>query len=176
GFGDKLIADIKHVQGVSDVDDSKNDLSRVADKYDQVLVPARAGDVVFFNGHVLHRSKKNFTTDRTRRSFVGHYANARSFTQWGADLDPQTKRYKTEPFVSPTVDSVTGMTNASHILARGDTHLAFATPRFGTPCAALLPAEDRKRASDFALRMIAGMNNGLMGCAVADPSAVHDHD
>jgi phytanoyl-CoA hydroxylase len=176
GFGDKLIGDIKHVKGVSDVNDEANDLSRVADKYDQVLVPAKAGDVVFFNGHVLHRSKKNFTTDRTRRSFVGHYSNARSFTQWGADLDPQTNRYKNEPFVSTTVDPITGMTNASHILARGDTHLPFAQPRFGTPCAALLPAEDRKRASDFALRMIAGMNNGLMGCAIADPNAKHDHN
>ena len=41
------------------------------------------GDVAFFNGHVLHSSKKNWTTDRFRRSFVGHYCNARSFTQWG---------------------------------------------------------------------------------------------
>jgi phytanoyl-CoA hydroxylase len=176
GFGDKLISDIKHVKGVSDVNDEANDLARVADNYDQVLVPAKAGDVVFFNGHVLHRSKKNFTTDRTRRSFVGHYSNARSFTQWGAVLDVKTNRYKNEPFVSTTVDPVTGMTNASHILARGDTHLPFALPKFGTPCAALLPAEDRKRASDFALRMIAGMNNGLMGCAIADPNAKHDHD
>ena len=82
GFGEKLVSDIAYVKGVSNPDDEQNMLSRVAGKYDQVLVSAKAGDVVFFNGHVLHRSKKNFTTDRPRRSFVGHYCNARSFTQW----------------------------------------------------------------------------------------------
>ena len=35
------------------------------------------------------------------------------------------------------------MTNGSHILARGDTHLPFGRPRFGTPCAALLSPEER---------------------------------
>ncbi|MEX0653083.1 MAG: phytanoyl-CoA dioxygenase family protein, partial [Phycisphaeraceae bacterium] len=80
GFGDKLVDNIKHVQGVSDPDDASNDLSKVADRYDQVLVCAEPGDVVFFNGHVLHRSKQNWTTDRFRRSFVSHYCNARSFT------------------------------------------------------------------------------------------------
>src|SRR5205814_6393620 len=113
-----------HVKGVSNVEDEQNDLARVADKYDQVLVSAKAGDVVFFNGHVLHRSKKNFTTDRARRSFVGHYCNARSFTQWGADAANFQEDHRAQ-----TVDAVTGATNGSHILARGDTHLAFALPR-----------------------------------------------
>src|SRR5207237_395750 len=85
GFGDKLVSDITYVKGVSNPDDQVNMLSRVASKYDHILASAMAGDVVFFNGHVLHRSKKNFSTDRPRRAFVGHYANARSFTQWGAD-------------------------------------------------------------------------------------------
>jgi ectoine hydroxylase-related dioxygenase (phytanoyl-CoA dioxygenase family) len=177
GFGDKLLGDITHVQGVSDVDDSKNMLARVADRYDQVLVPARAGDVVFFNGHVLHRSKENFSRDRFRRSFVSHYCNARSFTQWGADVEePDGKSggtWKENPHRAPTVDPVTRMTNASHILARGDTHLPFALPRFGTPCAALLAPEQRREAGEFAARMIAGMNEGLMGCAIADPTTDH---
>ncbi len=163
GFGEKLVSDIAHVKGVSNVDEELNMLSKVAAKYDQVLCPARAGDVVFFNGHVLHRSKKNFTTDRFRRAFVGHYCNARSFTQWGAD----------QPNVMPTKDALLGthgMTNSSHILARGDTHLPFAPPRFGTPCAALLPPEDRRRASDYAARVIARANDGLMGCATAEPA------
>ena len=66
----------------------------IADRYPQLLVAAKAGDVVFFGGHVLHRSKRNFTTDRFRRSFVGHYCNARSFTQWGARRrsDPHRRR------------------------------------------------------------------------------------
>jgi ectoine hydroxylase-related dioxygenase (phytanoyl-CoA dioxygenase family) len=169
GFGDKLVSDITHVKNVSSTDDAINTLSKVADKYDHVLCPARAGDVVFFNGHVLHRSKQNFTTDRFRRAFVSHYCNARSFTQWGAD----------EPDVRPTRDALSGkhgMTNGHHILARGDTHLPFAQPRFGTACAATLPADQRKQASDYAARVIAGMNNGLLGCATADPTIADPDD
>jgi ectoine hydroxylase-related dioxygenase (phytanoyl-CoA dioxygenase family) len=168
GFGDKLVSDITYVKGVSNADDSVNMLSRVADKYDQTLVSASAGDVVFFNGHVLHRSKQNFTTDRFRRAFVSHYCNARSFTQWGGDDLPELE-------ISPTRDAVTGATNGSHILARGDTHLPFAKPRFGTHCAALLEPAERRQASEFAMRMIASMNNGLMGCAIADPTMKEDH-
>ena len=171
GFGDKLVGDIMHVTGVSDPVDEKNMLSRVAERYDQSLVSARAGDVVFFGGHVLHRSKANFTTDRFRRAFVGHYCNARSFTQWGADSPAG------DVHGAQVIDPATKMTNGSHILARGDTHLPFAQPRFGTSCAASLPPLLRSRASEYAARMIAGMNNGLLGCAIADPHAEHvDHD
>ena len=168
GFGDKLVGDITYVKGVSNVDDQVNMLSKVADRYDQVLVGAKAGDVVFFNGHVLHRSKQNATTDRFRRAFVGHYCNARSFTQWGDDSRPELE-------ISPTRDPVTGMTNGSHILARGDTHLPFAQPRFGTRCAALLPPAQRREASAYAARVIANMNDGLLGCAIADPT-MKDND
>ena len=161
GFGNKLLGDIRHIRGASNPDDSANVLSTIADKYDQVLCPAKAGDVVFFNGHVLHRSKKNWSKDRFRRSFVGHYCNARSFTQWGAEV---------------VVDPPTTMSNSSHILARGDTHLPFAQPRFGTPCAAQHSVEERRRSGEYAARMIAATNNGLMGCAIADPTVDHDHD
>ena len=169
GFGDKLVNDITYVTGVSDTDDEKNMLSRVADKYDQVLVCAKPGDVVFFGGHVLHRSKKNWTTDRFRRSFVSHYCNARSFTQWGADDHPETAGSVA------TRDPVTGMTNGSHILARGDSHLPFAQPRFGTPCAATLPADERAAVYKRIARMIQASGDGLLGCALADPHLV-DHD
>jgi ectoine hydroxylase-related dioxygenase (phytanoyl-CoA dioxygenase family) len=176
GFGDRLLGDITYVKGISNVDDQVNMLSPVANRYDQVLVCAKPGDVVFFNGHVLHRSKKNHTTDRFRRSFVSHYCNARSFTQWGADQtkDPAYVRSDTDP--AQVVDPVTKMTNGSHILARGDTHLPFAKPRFGTACAALLPAEVRSQQSAYAARVIANMNNGLLGCAIADPTMVDKHD
>lgn len=170
GFGDKLVSDINYVRGVSNDDDSKNMLSRVADRYDQVLGSVKAGDVVFFNGHVLHRSKRNWSQDRYRRAFVGHYCNARSFTQWGKDESRGGEH------ASPIVDEATGMTNASHILARGDTHLPFAQPRFGTPCAATLPAEQRRKDAEYAARVMAETNNGLMGCAIADPTQADDHD
>jgi ectoine hydroxylase-related dioxygenase (phytanoyl-CoA dioxygenase family) len=179
GFGDKMIDDIRYVKGISNTDDRLNALSRVADRYDQVLVCAKPGDVVFFNGHVLHRSKQNVTSDRYRRSFVSHYCNARSFTQWGAD-DPNDPANKGQTFDdvhrSPVVDPVTGMTNGSHILARGDTHLPFAQPKFGTPCAATQSREERQRHMQYVSRVIAEHNNGLMGCGIADPTVVDDDD
>lgn len=67
GHGDRRLEDIAYINGASNPDDSQNDLSRIANRYPQLLVPAQAGDVVFFGGHILHRSKTNFTTDRFRR-------------------------------------------------------------------------------------------------------------
>jgi len=115
------IADLPEVQNVSNVDDEVNTLSRIADKYAKRIVPAvmDPGDVAFFAGHVLHRSQQNRSATRFRRSFVGHYANARSFTRWGVRDAEQT--------------------NDLQILARGNTHLPFGYPRFGTPCAANQP-------------------------------------
>jgi phytanoyl-CoA hydroxylase len=154
GFGDRLLADIEHIRRPSDPDDDANFLTPVAGRYDQVIHPMKAGDVVFFNGHVLHRSKQNITADRFRRSFVSHYANARAFTVWGRDEH------------SPTgYDEATGSTNGSHILARGDTHLPFAKPRFGSPCAALLSPEERGSLHRDTVRRITAHNHGLMGCA-----------
>lgn len=170
-YGERILGDIDYVSGVSNPDDQQNDLTKIANRYPQLLVAAKAGDVVFFGGHVLHRSKRNFTTDRFRRAFVGHYCNARSFTQWGAN--PATP---TDPHAALAVDPVTKMTNGSHILARGDTHLPFARPRFGTPCAALLSPEERRQQSEFAATMMGDMASGMMGEAMADPTLVDDDD
>ncbi len=167
GFGDRGVNDITYVKGVSDTTDENNMLTKVADRYDQVLISAKAGDVVFFNGHVLHRSKTNWTADRYRRAFVSHYCNARSFTQWGADADPNEN-----PHADTAVDPATRMSNGSHILARGDTHLPFARPRFGTACAALLDPKERKRQSEYIAAVIANNDNGLLGCGIRDPQAL----
>jgi phytanoyl-CoA hydroxylase len=169
-YGDMQIGDIHSVAGISDPDDDRNDLSRIADKYDQVLVSAKAGDVVFFGGHVLHRSKKNFSADRMRRSFVGHYCSARSFTPWGPDVDSAAAAY------GLALDPLTGMANGSHILARGDSHLPFALPRFGTPCAALLDPEERRRISSAAITAMGNMDSGLMDMMPAQADIAHDHD
>jgi ectoine hydroxylase-related dioxygenase (phytanoyl-CoA dioxygenase family) len=169
GFGDRLVGDIQHVRGVSDPVDQNNMLTPVANRYDHVLASMQAGDVAFFNGHVLHRSKANWSIDRYRRSFVGHYCNARSFTQWGAEEEKERDG-------RPTQDRATGMSNGSHILARGDTHLPFALPRFGTPCAALEPAEHRRASSRNTARRITAMGNGLLGCALAEPNLRDDDD
>lgn len=124
GHGDAKLGGIEFVRNVgghsNDDADPLNTLKPIAERYKEreFSVEVDPGDVVFFGGHVFHRSLKNGTPDRYRRSFVNHYANARSYTVWGGG-------------------------NGAHILARGNTHLEFAQPRFGTPCA----ANDPERAS-----------------------------
>lgn len=118
GYGDWGLDEIPTVTGVgghsNDDEDPLNELKQFATPYEQVPVILEPGDVALFGGHILHRSFSNKTTDRFRRAFVNHYCNARSFTNWGGG-------------------------NEAHILARGNTHMPFAKPRFGTPCAALDP-------------------------------------
>ncbi|MCL5995803.1 MAG: phytanoyl-CoA dioxygenase family protein [Chloroflexi bacterium] len=111
------------VENVSNMDDSVNTLSRVARQYpDPIPVVVDPGDVVFFHGHLLHRSHRNRTQDRMRRAFVCHYTNARSWVPWNHG----------NVWEGPSA-------NYLHILARGRTHLPYAQPPFGTPCAALDP-------------------------------------
>lgn len=143
GFGDRQVEGIGSVAGVSNPDDNANELSPVAARYPQVLAAAKAGDVVFFGGHVLHRSKQNTTSDRFRRAFVSHYCNARAFTPWSG---------------GETLEQA----NHCHILARGDSHLPFAQPRFGTACAALLAPEERRK-EGIALRVVGSAGSGDMG-------------
>jgi ectoine hydroxylase-related dioxygenase (phytanoyl-CoA dioxygenase family) len=129
------------VSGVSDTDEARNGLTPIARKYvgREVVVEAEPGDVVFFGGHILHRSLANMTEDRFRRSFVGHYANARSFTQWDRG-------------------------NAAHILARGSTHLPYAQPLFGTPCAANRPVAPTATAPTLMA------DGGMMDAAPTEPA------
>lgn len=141
GYGDTQLEDITSVRGVgghaNDDDDAENTLKPIAKRYPEEPAVVQPGDVVFFAGHVFHRSLSNKTVDRTRRALVNHYCNARSFTTWGGG-------------------------NEAHILARGNTHLPFAQPKFGTPCAALDPqpsASDRGASPE----MMMGMPDGTMG-------------
>jgi hypothetical protein len=163
--GDAL-GDLPLVENVSNTDEDVNTLSRVAAKYCGREVPAIAepGDVVFFGGHILHRSHQNRSATRFRRSFVGHYANARSFVAWGT---------------GEARNSAAGA-NSEHILARGSTHLPYAQPFFGTACAANTP-ELRGPAVASGAPMMATMASGEMlstapmDMARTDP-ALHDHD
>jgi len=113
--GDRLLADIPAIAGADDPDERRNGLTAVAAKYDgrEVAAVVEPGDVVFFGGHVLHRSHANHSATRSRRSFVSHYCNARSYVPWDDE---------------PLAEGEMG--NARHILARGETHLPHALPRF----------------------------------------------
>jgi phytanoyl-CoA hydroxylase len=115
--GDTLLADMAPVSGADDPDEARNGLTPVATKYPGRERPAvlEPGDVVFFGGHVLHRSHVNRSATRSRRSFVAHYCNARSYVPW--DDGPRAGGE---------------MLNGRHILARGETHLPHARPKFAT--------------------------------------------
>jgi phytanoyl-CoA hydroxylase len=113
--GDVHLAGMFAIAGADDPDESRNGLTPVAAKYAGREEPAvlDPGDAVFFDGHVLHRSHSNRSTTRSRRAFVAHYCNARSYVPW--DDGPR---------------EVGHMANDRHILVRGSTHLPYARPRW----------------------------------------------
>ena len=59
----------------------------VPEGYQPVPVIMEAGDVLFFNGSVIHGSYPNTSSDRFRRAFICHYANA-SATKIGKHYKP----------------------------------------------------------------------------------------
>ena len=118
--------DLHEVQNVSHLDDEVNTLTHIVRKYPPPIpVRMAPGDVLFFDGHILHRSYPNRTSDRWRRAFVNHYCNARSWVPWnhGAPYEGDSANYQ-------------------HILARGNTHLPFAKPQFGTEVHLYEPSRD----------------------------------
>ncbi len=112
-----VFGDMQFAVNASNLDDELNSLSKVAARYPDVTpVPMKPGDVLFFESHLLHRSYPNRTEDRLRRAYVCHYCNARSWVPWnhGSPYEGDSANYL-------------------HILARGQTHLPYAKPAFGTP-------------------------------------------
>jgi chlorinating enzyme len=123
-YAEESFDDLGQVEHVSSLDEEANTLTRVAKRYpDPIPCVVEPGDVIFFHSHLLHRSYPNRTRDRFRRAFVSHYCNARAWVPWNHGA----------PWEGPAA-------NYLHILARGQTHLPFAQPKFATPCAALAPA------------------------------------
>jgi ectoine hydroxylase-related dioxygenase (phytanoyl-CoA dioxygenase family) len=157
--GNRVLGDIQPIRGASNPDPNENTLAQVASKYTEVPVEAEPGDVVFFGGHVIHRSEAN-VSDRPRRSFVGHYCNARSRVPWNHGI----------PYPGEKEGSAA---NHVHILARGTTHLDYAQPRFGTPCAANLPEIYGERKQPGKAKAMMPSKNGLM---ILLPHAEEDHD
>ena len=158
--GDGFIDDITYIVNPSNPDTEKNTLAQIALKYDNE-VPAEVdpGDVVFFGGHIFHRSHAN-NADYSRRAFVSHYCNARSRVPWNHGI----------PYEG---DSEGGAANHEHILARGTTHLDYAQPKFGTPCAANVPELYGQWVDNEKPTSMMGDGNGFM---VLVPHEGDDHD
>jgi ectoine hydroxylase-related dioxygenase (phytanoyl-CoA dioxygenase family) len=148
------IGDLGTIENASAPDESVNGLSRVVRKYQGEVVPvlAEPGDVVYFGGHVVHWSYPNQSTT-ARRSFVGHYCNARSFVPWnhGETWEGESANYL-------------------HLLARGATHLPFAQPLYGTPCAANTPRPKLGEA-----KSMMGMPDGKMAPMPHGDEPDHKH-
>lgn len=51
----------------------------------EIPVQLKRGDALFFNGYLLHRSKKNVSKNLFRRALVFHYMNGNSLLPWGAE-------------------------------------------------------------------------------------------
>ena len=155
--GQRDLSDIKPIANASDTDENVNGLTRVARKYPgrEIKAEVAPGDVIFFGGHILHRSHTNMSKTRTRRSFVGHYCNARSWVPWDSG----------EPYEGEAA-------NYRHILARGTTHLPYAQPRFGTPCAANQPPKPKKARASSPMSMMGGKSDMM----ILTPHAEHDDE
>ena len=150
------IGDLGTIENASSMDEAANGLNRVVKKYagQEEAALAEPGDVVFFGGHIVHWSYNN-ESDTPRRAFVGHYCNARSFVPWNYG----------EPFEGPSG-------NYLHILARGNTHLPYAQPKFGTPCAANAPrpaAEAKGASAKMMMVMEDGKLSAMPHSGGADP-------
>ncbi len=156
--GQTDLSDIEPIANASNTDETVNGLTRVARKYvgKEVKAEVYPGDVVFFGGHILHRSHANKAQDRTRRAFVGHYCNARSWVPWnhGAPYEGESANYQ-------------------HILARGTTHLPYAQPLFGTLCAANQPPAPKVRRKGKPMMSMMGDDSDLM---ILTPHAEKDHE
>ncbi len=60
------------------------DYVAVPDGYEAVPIQLQAGDVLFFNGSLIHGSYPNHSADRFRRAFICHYAgiSSESVSDW----------------------------------------------------------------------------------------------
>ncbi|HCI78246.1 MAG TPA: phytanoyl-CoA dioxygenase family protein [Ktedonobacter sp.] len=143
--GQRDLSDMQPIAHASHNDVKVNGLTRIARKYEgrEVKAEVDPGDVVFFGGHIIHRSHENRSQTRMRRAFVGHYCNARSWVPWNHGF-PYEGEYA----------------NDQHILARGTTPLPYAQPLFGTLCTANQPQAPRIPSSVMMSMM--GDDDGMM--------------
>jgi chlorinating enzyme len=77
----------KRIPNINDAyaDNQTCELTPYMEENDAIPVEVRKGDVVFFNGYLLHSSLQNKTRNRFRRALVNHYMSAESFLPWDWD-------------------------------------------------------------------------------------------
>ncbi len=68
--------------GNPDEFDTHDDMAYGFDESPQIPVEVKAGGVVFFNGYLLHQSRKNRTQSHYRRVLVNHYLSSESLLPW----------------------------------------------------------------------------------------------
>jgi len=56
------------------------------DESQKVSVEAKAGDVIFFNGYLLHSSLRNRSKNQYRRALANHYMSAESLLPWHGNM------------------------------------------------------------------------------------------
>ncbi len=147
------LAGLTPIDNASHVDEDVNGLTPVARRYagQETPVIVDPGDVVFFQGHILHRSHANREPE---------------------SLPPLLRRpLRKCPLIYRMVRRERGADPGARRYA-----LPFAVPRFGTPCAAMLPAEERAR--QYGERTLLAQGE-LMGVEQVDPArnapTTHDH-
>lgn len=70
-------------RGAADLDEFDGSAESYGfDESQEVPVEVKTGSVVFFNGYLLHRSKRNRSQTCYRRALVNHYMTAESFLPW----------------------------------------------------------------------------------------------
>lgn len=154
--GDIALADISQIKNASHPDVQKNTVADIALQYEEeIAVELDPGDMVFFGGHIFHRSHTN-NADYPRRAFVSHYCNARSRVPWNHGYD-----YEGDA------------ANHEHILLRGSTHLGYRQPRFGTACAANMPERYGHVDREPLPKSMMGHDNGYM---VLTPHDTDEHE
>jgi hypothetical protein len=77
--------DIDCVLDASGPDGGADDVTWLTDRFDRLIETAGVGDVVFFSDCIMRYSKTAFGAQHARRAFVGHYGNALSLSEWGAE-------------------------------------------------------------------------------------------
>src|SRR6185503_3967659 len=89
-----------------------------------IPVEVKSGSIVFFNGYLLHSSRRNKTADCFRMALVNHYMSAESMLPWDQDKRlPPTDDLRDIVMVAGTDPYAwKGIVNANRPYLRAEAH------------------------------------------------------